>query len=299
MQSCIVAMNNEIKKLEQKDFPSLLKEIPDAPKQLFVRGVLPNKDTKLLCVVGSRKYSNYGKDVCEELISGLSGYNITIVSGLALGMDSIAHKSAIKAGLKTIAIPGSGLNDNVLYPASNYGLAQDILKNSGTLVSEFEPDFKATLWSFPKRNRIMAGMSHATLIIEAGERSGTLITSRLALDYNRDVFVVPNSVFAQGSVGSNRLIRQGAMPVTSSKDILNELGFELEKDNIDGGPTSINVNNCTTEEKEILDLLNNPLSRDELIRTLNIGTSKANQLLTIMEIKGLIKEELGMIRKIL
>jgi len=286
-------MNDEMKKLSPENFPDLLKEIPDAPKHLYIHGQLPPEGTVFLAVVGSRKYSNYGKDVCEELITGLSGYNIAIVSGLALGIDSIAHRSAIKAGLNTIAVPGSGLNKNVLYPASNYGLAQDILKCGGALISEFEPDFKATLWSFPKRNRIMAGMSHATLIIEAGDRSGTLITSRLALDYNRDVFVVPNSIFAEGSTGSNRLIRQGAMPVTSSKDILNELGF----DTIDGSRTSINMENYSPEENLVLKLLENPLSRDELIRASDMDTSKANQLLTVMEIKGLIKEELGVIRK--
>ncbi len=287
-------MNKEIKKLSPKDFHELLKEIPDAPKKMFLRGELP-VDTVFLAVVGSRKYSNYGKDVCEELIAGLAGYDITIVSGLALGIDSIAHRSAMKAGLKTIAVPGSGLNDDVLYPASNFGLARDILKNNGALLSEYEPDFKATTWSFPKRNRIMAGMSHAVLIIEAGERSGTLITARLALDYNRDVFVVPNSIFAQGSIGSNKLIRQGAMPVTSSSDILNELGFDINE----RGSTSFIPENCSVEEKKVMEALAEPLSRDELIRALEMKTSKANQILTVMEIKGLIKEEVGMVRKIL
>jgi len=287
-------MNDEMKKLSPENFPDLLKEIPDAPKHLYIRGQLPPEGTVFLAVVGSRKYSNYGKDVCEELIAGLAGYPIAIISGLALGIDSIAHRAALKAGLPTVAVPGSGLNDNVLYPASNFGLAQEILKSGGALLSEFEPDFKATVWSFPKRNRLMAGLVRATLIIEAGERSGTLITARLALDYNRDVFVVPNSIFAEGSVGSNRLIRQGAMPVTSSDDILNELGINIESVQ---GPSL--HKDCSPDERGVLEILSDPLSRDELIRALGMETSKANQLLTVMEIKGLIKEELGMIRKVL
>jgi len=286
---------SELRKLSREEFPAQLLEIPQPPEQLYVRGELPPPDTIFLAVVGSRKYSNYGKDVCEELIAGLNGYPIAIVSGLALGIDSIAHRAAMKAGLPTIAVPGSGLGDKVIYPATNFALAQEIVQKGGALLSEFEPDFRATTWSFPKRNRIMAGLSRAVLIIEAGERSGTLITARMALDYNRDVFVVPNSIFAEGSKGSNRLVRQGAMPVTSSEDVLKELGFDPTSAD-DEGSTFINEN-CSVEEKKVLALLEEPISRNEIIRALGKPIHEANVVLSAMEIKGIIKEEMGVIRK--
>jgi len=283
-------MDTNIEKLDSKNFPKQLKEIPDCPDKLYVRGTLPDKDMVLLTVVGSRKHSSYGRQACEELISGLSGYNICIVSGLALGVDSIAHTEALKAGLKTIAVPGSGLDWKVLYPATNYNLAKRIIDSGGALVSEFEPDFRATPWSFPQRNRIMAGLAQAVLVIEAGQRSGTLITARLALDYNRDVFVVPGSIFSEGATGTHKLLRQGATPVTASEDILDELGFDISEGRKPKTPES-------PEEKQVMELLIDPLPRDELIRQLNVQVSRANELLSVMEIKGLIKESLGLIHR--
>ncbi len=296
MNVTIATMQDDIKILEKEQIPKQLLEIPESPKKLYYRGELPSNKSKLLCIVGPRKYSNYGKDVCEELIAGLAGYDITVVSGLALGTDATAHKSAIKAGLNTIAFPGSGLNDSVIYPATNFGLAKEILAFGGALISEFEPDFRATTWSFPKRNRLMAGFCDATLIIEATERSGTLITARLALDYNRNLLVVPNSIFADTALGSNKLIRAGAMPVLSSDDILNELGLDPSEQVLDTKGLTSQLD-CSQEEKTVLDVLGEPLSRDELVRKLNLEISKANQLLIIMEIKGLIKEVAGLIHR--
>ncbi|NCU28960.1 MAG: DNA-protecting protein DprA, partial [Candidatus Moranbacteria bacterium] len=181
----------DIIKLKPDEFPPQLLEIPQPPKNLYIRGKLPDPDLTYLAIVGSRNYTSYGKDICEKLIKGLKGYPIVIVSGLALGIDSIAHKMALSVGLKTIAFPGSGLSDKAIYPKTNIFLAQEIIENDGCLISEFEPDFISTLYSFPQRNRLMAGMSKAVLIIEAEEKSGTLITARLALDYNKDVLAVP------------------------------------------------------------------------------------------------------------
>src|SRR5574344_927429 len=206
----------EIEILENENIPEMLREIPDCPDKLYIKGKLPSQDSKLLCVVGSRKYTSYGKDVCEKLISGLRGYDITIVSGLALGIDSIAHKTALDSGLKTIAVPGSGLDESVLYPSTHKQLAEKILENGGALISEFEPNFRATPYSFPQRNRIMAGISHAVLVIEAETKSGTLITSKFATEYNRDVLTVPGSIFSKNSEGPNMLIRLGA---TSTKNL--------------------------------------------------------------------------------
>jgi len=285
--------NLELKVLSGDEIPEMLREIPDAPEKLYVEGVLPRPETKILCVVGSRKFTPYGKDVCEKLISGLRGYDITIVSGLALGIDAIAHKAALDAGLKTIAVPGSGLDPSVLYPSTNRQLAEKILESGGALISEFEPKFHATPYSFPQRNRIMAGISHAVLVIEAETKSGTLITSKFAAEYNRDVLTVPGSIFSKNSEGPNMLIRLGATPVRNSHDILEALGFKINEE-----PQNLELkySDCSPEELLVIELLSEPLEKDELIRKMKIPTSKAGAILSIMEIKGLIKESLGEIR---
>ena len=190
-------MGYNIRKLSEDEFPPRLLEIPEPPEHLWLAGAPLSQETVHLAVVGSRKYSAYGKEACETIIAGLSGYDITIVSGLAIGIDTIAHESALSAGLRTIAVPGSGLDVKILYPRQNVRLAERILNEGGTLLSEFEPGFKATPYSFPMRNRIMAGLAQATLVVEAGEKSGTLITARLATDYNRDVLAIPGSMFSQ------------------------------------------------------------------------------------------------------
>src|SRR3990167_5138860 len=218
-------MGYTIRQLSAEEFPPQLLEIPEPPKELWLAGTLPSPETVLLTVVGARKHTSYGREACEELISGLAGYDIAIVSGLALGIDGIAHEAAMKAGLATISVPGSGLNPRVLYPRAHLQIALRILEAGGALLSEFPPDTTPAIWTFPKRNRIMAGLAHATPLIEAQERSGTLITARLATDYNRDLMVVPGSIFSPLSKGTNQFLALGATPVTSSQDILRLLGF--------------------------------------------------------------------------
>lgn len=284
----------DIRKIKPEEIPPQLLEIPQPPKTLYIKGILPSLDNIFLAIVGSRNNTSYGKDVCQKLIRGLGKYKIVIVSGLATGIDTIAHKTAIEVGLKTIAFPGSGLNESVLYPKSNIELSKEIIKNGGCLISEFEPNFISTLYSFPQRNRLMAGISKAVLVIEAEEKSGTLITARMALDYNRDVLAVPGSTLSQNSKGTNWLIRQGATPITCSEDILEALGFNVEKEEMS---EEEKYKDCSKEEIDVLNLLREPMERDELVRLLGIETSKANALLSIMEIKDLIKEELGEIRK--
>jgi DNA processing protein len=278
------------RQLAKNEFPALLQEIPDPPETLFLHGEMLRDELRYLCVVGSRKYSQYGKSVCETLIAGLRGYPVVIVSGLALGIDSIAHRAALDAGLTTIAVPGSGLGWDVLYPASHRALARRIIERGGTLLSEFPNDFEATPYSFPQRNRIMAGLSHAVLVIEATERSGTLITARLATEYNRDVCTVPHSIFSASSYGPHQLIRNGATPVTSSEDLLEVLDVEITEQK---GP---DVRELSGEERLIVSLLSVPLSRDELIEQLDMSTAQANVLLSAMELKGVIKEQLGEMR---
>src|SRR3989338_3404825 len=202
-------------------------EMADPPKELYLEGILPNPNEFVyLTVVGSRKMTRYGQEACDFLIHGLAGYPIVIVSGFAIGTDTIAHKSALDTGLPTIAIPGSGLDRAVLHPQSNYRLADHILETDGALLSELPPTAPAGIHTFPRRNRIMAGLSKAILIIEAGEKSGTLITARLALDYNREVGAVPGSILSPQSYGTNQLLRHGATPITTSSDLLEMLGFK-------------------------------------------------------------------------
>lgn len=278
-------------------FP-LMAEMTDPPKTLFIRGAVPSPDTRLLTIVGSRSYTNYGRDACEHLIAGLAGYDIAIVSGLALGIDGIAHRAAMKAGLPTIAVPGSGLSPDVLYPASHRGLADEIVARGGALVSELTPETRAAQWTFPERNRIMAGMAHATLIVEAGGKSGTLITARLAIDYNRDVLVVPHNIFSDNAAGSNRLLRQGAAPAINSTDILRTLGFGV---NEEGAAASVDAaapyTDLPDEQRIIMETLTEPMGRDELIRRSRLSATDANIALTALEISGYIKESVGLIRK--
>lgn len=273
--------------LSREDFPELLKEIPDPPEKLYLEGEPIPEDSIRIAVVGSRKYTDYGKRVTERLIRDLAKYNVTIVSGCALGIDSIAHQAAIKNQMYTIGIPGSGLDKSAFYPRSNYFLKESILKSGGTLVSEFEPKEKAARWMFPKRNRIMAGMSHAILVIEATPKSGTLITARLGLEYNREVFAVPGQIFAESSEGANLLIQTGASTVLSAEDIVNELHLEertLFRDNLfNSGSTD--GSQSKDPEASALSLFKDSISRDEFVSLIG-DTKEAQVLITKLEIQG-------------
>jgi len=277
------------------DFPALLREITDPPEIIYLRGTYPSAELKFLAVVGSRKYTSYGKSACEKLIGGLRGHPVCIVSGLALGIDAIAHEAALAAGLSTVAIPGSGLSDAVLYPRTNFNLAQRILKAGGALLSEFPPEHRARPENFLQRNRIMAGLSHAVLVIEAGFRSGTLVTARLAAEYNRDVLTVPGSIFSETSRGNHYLLRVGATPVTSSEEILDALhilpqttpseSYEIPAD-------------CSEGEREILLLLKSPTEKEVLLGQLSFDVVTASSLFSLLEIKGYIKESGGKVMRV-
>ena len=274
-------------------FPQLL-ETPEPPEQLYIKGVLPPTDALYLAVVGSRKYTSYGKQAAEKIIRELAGTGIIIVSGLALGIDAIAHRAALDAGLITIAFPGSGLDDSILYPAANFNLAKKIVESGGALISEFEPDFKATPYSFPQRNRLMAGISRGVLVVEAEEKSGTLITARLATEYNKDVFVVPGSIFSPQSRGIHQLLKLGATPVSSGTDILEHWGIAKEIKN-ENSKVKI-LENCSEKEKKVIELLNEPTTKDELVRALALPTHEAYALISAMEIKGFVVESRGEMR---
>lgn len=287
-------MDFSIYSIGKEDYPSGLLEIPEPPDALYIVGAPLPKDGMYLSVVGSRTHTSYGAEACDRLIRGLAGSGILIVSGLALGIDSVAHRSALKAGLKTVAILGSGLSEKVLYPASNLSLAKEILKEGGTLVSEYDPSFRATTWSFPTRNRLVAGIAHATLIIEAADKSGTLITAHLALDYNKELLAVPGPITSQTSLGPNLLIKQGATPITRSEDILEVFGL-ASKSRVDEAITELQ--NLSEKEKILLEFLIEPQSRDTISGSLDMPLTELNVLLSTLEIKGLIKEEFGEFRR--
>lgn len=284
------APDSKLHTLTSRTFPPLLREISDPPKQLYVKGTYPDASLKFLTVVGSRTYTNYGRQACEKLVRGLSGYPIVIVSGLALGIDGIAHQAALDAGLLTVAVPGSGLDESVLHPTSHRKLARSILEAGGALVSELKPTEKAQLWTFPKRNRIMVGLSHAVLVIEAEQKSGTLITARLAADYCRDVLAVPGPIHSTTSQGSHMLIKKGAALIETSEDILEALGINKTEDKQQALRFDL-----STDEQAVVALLNEPVPRDELVRHLGKPASEASILLSSLELKGVIRERLGCI----
>lgn len=292
-----------IKDWPNKNWPAGLKEIPQPPDNLRIRGndfnpLQKSTSHKTLCVVGARKHSDYGERACQEIISGVAGYPITIVSGLAYGIDSIAHRSALDAGLNTIAFPGSGLNDSVIYPAAHHNLAEEILCAGGCLISEFPDDFSATPWAFPQRNRLMVGISDAVLIIEGEEKSGSMITARMATDYNIDLAAVPGSIFNKTSAGTNALIQDGACMINNPIDLLRFLGFE-----IDDSDPSQNSPQKTTQEKRrqqlsklpsdqkmIYDQIPKSNTVDRLVDEfpeLQIG--EINRILSILEVRELIE----------
>lgn len=282
-----------IRSLLPEEYPELIREIPQPPKQLRYEGELPRAGNKLLAVVGSRKFSAYGREVCESLIAGLAEEPVTIVSGLALGIDSIAHRAALRCGLQTLALPGSGLDRSVIHPRSHASLADEIVENGGGLISEYDDTMPAGVWAFPRRNRIMAGMCHATLVIEAEKKSGTLITSRLATEYNREVGVVPGPIYSPTSEGPHMLIRLGAALIRDHNDLLELLGLKRK----DEAPTLLDIEDLTGEEKIFIKLLESPQDRNELIRKSKLDTGSASAILSLLEIKGLITEELGEVRK--
>jgi len=282
----------EIRELAREEWPAQLLEIPQQPKRLWVRGALPPAGTKLLAVVGSRAMTRYGQEACEKLITGLAGYPISIVSGLALGVDTCAHKSALSAGLHTLVLPGSGLGDNVLYPRSNRPFAKEILKAGGGFLSEYPPDEPSRVYYFPERNRLMVGIADAVLVVEAGAKSGTLITARLASEYNRDLLCIPHRIGDPHAFGSHLFIRLGAALVAEPLHILEALGIPPRETGSATAPTDLE-----DAELEIWSMLEEPMTRDEILRESSVDSGEALTALVALELRGLVKEEFGAWRR--
>jgi DNA processing protein len=272
--------------IKDDQYPALLKQIPDCPYIIYMKGNLDCLKLPLVAVVGSRKLTEYGKQAAQILSRDLANSGICVVSGLAFGIDACAHQGALEAKGKTIAVLGNSLDAESIAPRNNFQLAEEILENDGLLISEFPIKTTAAIWTFPSRNRIMAGMSLGTLVVEAAEKSGSLITANLALDYNREVFAVPGSIFSPQSIGTHQLIKSGAKLVACNADILQELKIEqnpqinLEKIDLELSP----------EEKIVYAILSyESLHVDTITKITKLETATISSTLSLLEIKGLTK----------
>ena len=272
------------------DYPKRLKEIYDPPVFLFVKGDFAAEDSYSIAIVGTRLPSNYGKRIAEKLTSGLSRKGLTIVSGLAYGVDTLAHRHALQNGSRTIAVLGSGVD--VIYPNENRALAKKIASN-GVLLSEFPLGTGPDRTNFPRRNRIICGLSLGIVVIEAGIKSGALITASMALDQNREVFAVPGNIDSAKSFGTNELIKQGAKVVTSVEDILDELQPQLAPMLRKDTPPR-EVSSLTEAEKALFDILTNePRHIDEIASSTGQSTSRVLSTLLSLELKDLVKQHAG------
>lgn len=278
--------NVKIIGIENILYPKLLKEIYDPPEALYYGGELIKEDEFSIAVVGARKFTSYGKRAAEEITAALARNGLTVISGLALGIDTLAHLAALEAGGRTIAVLGSGLDRQSIYPSSNRYIADKIIASGGAIVSEFPLGTPALPHHFPQRNRIISGLALGVIVIEASEKSGSLITAGFALEQNREVFAVPGSIFSPLSAGANQLIKKGARPITRADEILEALDLARITDYI--GNKKI-LPETREEEIIISNLAREPLHINDLIRLTRLDTSKINATLTIMEMKGMVK----------
>jgi len=285
----------KIIKKSSKEYPKILREIVNAPKQLYVRGQLPKNHEMNFAIVGTRAASEYGKTLAFKIAKELAELGFNIVSGLALGIDTQAHLGALAGSGKTIAVLGSGTLDASIFPKENLTLVKKIVDSGGAVISEYEPQAKSEIWYFPERNRIVSGLSRGVLVVEAPEKSGALITARLALEQNREVFAIPGSVFSKNSIGANNLIKSGAKMVTSIDDILEELNLTGLK-NIKNKNEEKKLN---PEEKLILNIIiKEPVHIDKICEIAKMPASRALSIVSILEIQGIIKNIGGKFAKI-
>ena len=287
----------ELKKLEKlggklitiwdREYPSILKKIYDPPILFYILGEFAESDQYSIAIVGTRQPTNYGKVLAEKISMDLSKQGITIVSGMARGIDSIAHNAAIKSGGRTIAVIGSGLD--VIYPAENKKLFEKISEN-GAVISEFALGTKPDAQNFPRRNRIISGLSLGVVVIETGIQGGAMQTASLALDQNREVFALPGNVGVKQSDGTNLLIQKGeAKLITSADDVINELEIKLKP--VLGKNIPKQQIDLTLFEEKIINIMNSePLQIDKIASLANMTTSECLVNLLSLEFKGLIKQ---------
>lgn len=275
--------------IESEEYPALLREISRPPAVLYSRGDWEALSLPTVAIVGTRNPSIYGREVAKDLSGALVKENICLVSGLALGIDGVVHKSALENNGITAAVLGSGLD--VIHPRMHERLAKEIIENGGIVLSEFPLGTPPLKHHFPIRNRIISGLSKGCMVIEAGQRSGALITARFALEQNREVFAVPGSIYQESSIGPNNLLKMGARVVTDVNDILYTLNISvstpIRKKSV------INADN--PEEAKIIQILSSePLHIDEIVQNSGLTATITNATLTMMEIKGMVRNIGGM-----
>ena len=289
-----ISLEEEMEKLDRygvkaltghdPDYPARLKEIYDFPPVLYIKGSFLPQDEWCVAVVGTRRATVYGRQVTEEIVADLVRNKITIASGLARGIDSVAHRSALEAGGRTLAIFACGLD--IVYPAENTEMARRIT-SQGALVSEYPLGTKPKPENFPRRNRILSGLSLGVLVVEAGETSGAIITAHLALEQNREVFAIPGSVLSPASIGTNKLIQEGAKLVRDYRDILEELNLTAVAHQIEMKEL---LPSSETESLLFKKLSAEPLHIDEVCRSSGLPISTVSSTLAMMELKGLVKQ---------
>lgn len=275
----------DFKVITQKDssYPKLLKEIPTAPEKLWVKGEIETGDNLAIAVVGARKITSYGRQVTENLVPGLASAGLTIVSGLARGVDSVAHRAALSCGGRTIAVLGSGID--IIYPPENKKLYWEIAAN-GAILTEFPPGTPPKREHFPSRNRIIAGLSLGVLVTEAAEISGSLITAGFAADFGREVFAVPGPMYSPMSAGTANLIKDGAKLVSKVSDILEELNLATSRQPLAASKTQ----DIDEIDRKILEVLQDgPKQIDEIAQKSKLPAPKILSELTLLEIRGMVK----------
>jgi DNA processing protein len=273
---------------DDADYPSNLRKVYNAPPLLYVRGGIEKRDEWAVAVVGTRRASVYGKEAARMVSRGLAQAGVTIVSGLARGIDTVAHRACLEAGGRTLAVLGCGVDVN--YPASNARLADEIVER-GALVSEYALGTRPDARNFPPRNRIISGLTLGTVVVEADMTSGARITSGFALEQGREVFSVPGSIFARGSRGTNDLIQQGAKLVTNVGDILEELNLTMVSEQAQARAT---IPENETEAVLLECLSAEPVHVDELGRAVDLPIAQVTSTLALMELKGMIRQVGGM-----
>jgi DNA processing protein len=269
-------------------YPSVLKEIDQPPPVLYLRGSFVPEDGWAVAIVGTRRITPYGRQVADELAAYLAYHGLTVVSGLARGVDAVAHEAALKAGGRTIAVLGSGID--IIYPPENKSLAEQVVKQ-GALISDYPLGTQPEGVNFPPRNRIISGLARATVVVEAGEKSGALITATFAAEQGREVLAVPGTIHAPQSKGTNHLIQQGARPLLAMQDVLEAIDFEHVQEHYQARTL------FPSDEKEttILRILSGePLSMDEIGIQANLPIEQVSSTLVLMELKGMVSQVGGM-----
>jgi DNA processing protein len=284
----IEARGIEVLTWEEGAYPRRLAELPVGPPVLYVRGALSTQDEWAIAIVGTRRPTAYGREAAVHFASTLAGAGLTIVSGLARGIDAEAHRAALEAGGRSIAVMGCGVD--TIYPAEHARLAQQIME-CGALVSDYAPGTPPDAANFPPRNRIIAGLSLATIVVEAGEQSGALLTAGYAADQGRDVFAVPGSVFSPASRGTNRLIQDGAQPAIEPNDILSALDLVRVAEH---RQARMLLPDSPTEARLLEILGRDPLHMDAIRLRAELPIEEVSSALAMMELKGLVRHVGGM-----